>query len=541
MDQHPEAGGLGVKMVDGKGRFLPESKRGLPTPATAFYKIFGVSRIFIKSKKFNHYHLGHLSNNEIHEIEILSGAFMLMRKKALDEVGLLDESFFMYGEDIDLSWRIVLGGWKNYYFPETTIIHYKGESTKKGSLNYVFVFYQAMIIFAKKHFSEKNARLFSVLIHLAIYLRALAAICYRFFSALFLPFLDCVITLIFWYLFKEFYAESRHKIYDQHLLLTAFFSSISIWMLGSWLSGGYEKPYKPLGVVKPLLWATATILIVYSLLPETMRFSRALILAGGLIALSVFVLNRIIINFISRGESGLMKSLARRFAIIGNQAEYERVRSIIVQSQPMHAFFIQIDTVADELNRMEEIVRVHKIDQVIFCAKDISAHDIIATMGKIKSNPEFKIAPPETLFIIGSNSIETSGEVMMLDVNSVSKSVNQRKKRILDIVVCFKLIILSPVMILFQKNPSGYFANIISVLVGRKNWVGPDTNLLAIRSNFSKPSVIHPSDEAEIKGVSKENREKLNIIYSKDYHWRNDIILMLRNWRQMGGAKRERG
>ncbi len=156
MDAHPQAGGLGVKMIDGKGKFLPESKRGLPTPAVAFYKIFGLASLFPKSKKFGRYHLGFLDKEETNEIEILSGAFMLMRKETLDKVGLLDEAFFMYGEDIDLSYRIILGGYKNYYFPETKIIHYKGESTKKSSVNYVFVFYNAMIIFAKKHFSEKT-------------------------------------------------------------------------------------------------------------------------------------------------------------------------------------------------------------------------------------------------------------------------------------------------------------------------------------------------------------------------------------------------
>ena len=122
MDTHPDAGGLGVKMVDGKGIFLPESKRGLPSPETSFYKIFGISKLFPRSARFNRYHLGHLNNDETHEIEIISGAFMLMRKSALDKVGLLDEDFFMYGEDVDLSWRIILGGWKNYYYPGTRII-----------------------------------------------------------------------------------------------------------------------------------------------------------------------------------------------------------------------------------------------------------------------------------------------------------------------------------------------------------------------------------------------------------------------------------
>jgi len=188
MDNHPDAGGLGVKMIDGKGKFLPESKRGLPTPSVAFYKIFGLNTLFPRSKKFGKYHLGHLDKDEVHEIDILSGAFMLMRKKVLDKIGLLDEDFFMYGEDIDLSYRIIKAGYKNYYFPKTTIIHYKGESTKKSSVNYVFVFYNAMIIFAKKHFSQKNAKLFSFLINIAIYFRASLAIGSRILKKAAVPF-----------------------------------------------------------------------------------------------------------------------------------------------------------------------------------------------------------------------------------------------------------------------------------------------------------------------------------------------------------------
>ncbi|MEO8590084.1 MAG: glycosyltransferase family 2 protein, partial [Flavobacteriales bacterium] len=113
LDAHPKAGGLGVKMIDGTGAFLPESKRGLPTPAVAFYKIIGLTRMFPHSRIFGRYHLGHLPENEAAPIEILSGASMFLRKKTLDEVGLLDESFFMYGEDIDLSYRITLGGYEN--------------------------------------------------------------------------------------------------------------------------------------------------------------------------------------------------------------------------------------------------------------------------------------------------------------------------------------------------------------------------------------------------------------------------------------------
>ena len=190
MDEHPDAGGLGVKMIDGKGIYLPESKRGLPAPDVAFYKIFGLSSLFPKSKIFGKYHLGYLDKDETHSVDILAGAFMLLRKETLDKTGLLDETFFMYGEDIDLSYRISKAGYKNYYFPDTRIIHYKGESTKKGSLNYVFVFYNAMIIFAKKHFTSNNAALFSFLINMAIYFRAAISIGIRFFKNLTHPVID---------------------------------------------------------------------------------------------------------------------------------------------------------------------------------------------------------------------------------------------------------------------------------------------------------------------------------------------------------------
>ena len=213
MDKTPDAGGLGVKMIDGKGNFLPESKRGLPTPAVAFYKIFGLSKLFPKSRIFGKYHLGYLDQDKIHQVDVLSGAFMLLRKSVLDEIGLLDEEFFMYGEDIDLSFRITSSGYHNYYFPGTRIIHYKGESTKKGSVNYVRVFYNAMIIFARKHFSHKNAMLLSFLIRIAIYFRALLALINRFIGKALLPLTDIILLFVGIYFIKDYWAQ--HVIFSE--------------------------------------------------------------------------------------------------------------------------------------------------------------------------------------------------------------------------------------------------------------------------------------------------------------------------------------
>jgi len=165
MDKHPKAGGVGVRMHNADGTLAMESRRGLPTPYVSFLKMLGMSR---------RYYMSHLSWDHPGRIDVMSGAFCLLRRKVLDEVGMLDEDFFMYGEDIDLSYRILKGGYENWYVP-ADIVHYKGESTQKSSFRYVHVFYQAMLIFFRKHYGHLS--LFITLpIKLAIYMRALIAL-----------------------------------------------------------------------------------------------------------------------------------------------------------------------------------------------------------------------------------------------------------------------------------------------------------------------------------------------------------------------------
>ena len=158
----------GVKMIDGSGRFLKESKRAFPAPMTSLYKLTGLSKIFPKSKTFSKYHLGYLDENKNHKVDVLAGAFIMVPKIIIDQIGGFDESFFMYGEDIDISYRIQKAGYTNFYFAETCVIHFKGESTRKGSLNYVKMFYKAMSVFVKKHYGGTTAGLFNFFIHVGI-------------------------------------------------------------------------------------------------------------------------------------------------------------------------------------------------------------------------------------------------------------------------------------------------------------------------------------------------------------------------------------
>ena len=174
LDSHPEAGSAGVRMLNADGTVAPESRRGVPTPMTAFYKLSGLCGMFPNSRRFGRYYLGHLPWDSPQQIEVVSGAFCMLRTSVLKKVGLLDEDYFMYGEDIDLSYRILKSGATNWYVPET-ILHYKGESTHKSSFRYVHVFYQAMHIFFRKHFSHLGLFI-SIPIKTAIIVKASSAL-----------------------------------------------------------------------------------------------------------------------------------------------------------------------------------------------------------------------------------------------------------------------------------------------------------------------------------------------------------------------------
>jgi GT2 family glycosyltransferase len=171
LDKHPQTGALGVRMIDGYGRFLRESRRGFPDPATALFKLTGLASAFPRSRIFARYHMGHLDPGQSHPTDVLAGAFLMVRGEVLQQTGGFDEAFFMYGEDIDLSYRILQADWENTYFAGCTILHFKGESTRKESLDYLRMFYGAMAVFARKHYGRGRASLLALGLQAGIWLR----------------------------------------------------------------------------------------------------------------------------------------------------------------------------------------------------------------------------------------------------------------------------------------------------------------------------------------------------------------------------------
>ncbi|MGV6861144.1 MAG: glycosyltransferase [Putridiphycobacter sp.] len=543
MDEHPDAGGLGVKMIDGRGEFLPESKRGLPTPAVAFYKIFGISKLFPNSKKFGKYHLTYLDKEETHEIEVLSGAFMLMRKTVLDKVGLLDEAFFMYGEDIDLSYRIILGGYKNYYFPKTRIIHYKGESTKKSSVNYVFVFYNAMIIFAKKHFSQKNAKLFSFLINLAIYFRASLSLGMRLIKKIALPTLDLAFIVGLLFLITNTYQNTQDIIIPKFLIQYALPAYGFVWLLSVLFSGGYDKPIKLIKYFTGIAAGTGIILMIYALLPKDFQFSRLIILIGGGATLLYYLVSRIALNFVLPAYR-IGGSKQKSIVIVGDENEVKRVHDIIKNTIKRVQKVVYVSDTSEKPNtefvgtysQLDQVIDIHKINEVIFCAKNISAEQTISQMLNLdKRNIEFKISQPESAFIIGSNSIDSQGDLYVMDINQINKPSNKRNKRIIDLLLGLILLILSPIMIWFYASKKQYLSNILKVFLGGLSFVGyakinHSTNLKLpkIKQGILNTTDILGNNHLEPSAVSR-----LNLIYAKNHSVMMDLKTIFKNIKKL--------
>ena len=343
--------------------------------------------------------------------------------------------------------------------------------------------------------------------------------------------------------------------YPPEFVLFAIPSYIIVWIVSIYLSGGYDHPIKLPKIIRGIVSGTILILVIYALLPESYRFSRALILLGAVWASISMVAIRLIVNLFGWKNFMLESNTKKRLLIAGEETEASRVLSLLKLSGSTHNFIgfirpsLNGSTVSGKLlpefekyilgtgEKFKEIMEVYDIDEVIFCAKDISSNQIISFMSVFTPKEvEYKIAPPESLFIIGSSSIDNPGELYVIDINSISKSVNKRNKRLTDFLVSTVLLMACPVMIFTQKNPMDFLTNIFRILFGRMSWVGyfdqsnsPSTALPKIRKG-----ILNPLDVIREKKLDETTIHRLNSLYAKDYHVNTDLKIILKNWRDLG-------
>lgn len=523
MDNTPDAGAVGVKMVDGSGSYLPESKRGFPTPLSSLFKMSGLSKVFSKSKVVNSYYLGHLDPDVINEVEVLTGAFSYMRTALLQEIGGFDEDYFMYGEDIELSFQVKEKGYKSYFYPDTQIIHFKGESTKKLSSTYLRNFYGAMSIYAGKRKSA-SSMLWSWILNLGIFISALTSVFKKISFSSLRPILDTLLLYLvvmgFQTLWANFYFGDANYYGDASFGWTYIFLVFII--VGSYyLFGQYDERHNYKHMSYSFLVSTLAVLSVYSLLPTELRFSRLLLLATCMSAPFVLFITRRVFNKLIKGISSFNTIDGKRVAVVGTLDSCNKTGEVVKKFSGTNSLIGQVHLDGNHndslgtISDIAEIVESRMINEVIFCSSDMQTSDIFKTMSQLGNKIDFKVANNDNTTIVGSSSKERVGQWYTLDINfRIDEPFHRRTKRLIDLFIIFLAIILFPIFI-FSTQRKKLYGNLFQVLIGSKTWRGynlPDKDLAQI------PLVRHGVFGVGLENdLTSDSYHQSNLWYARNY------------------------
>lgn len=542
MVQNPNCGVCGVKMIDGSGAYLPESKRGLPTLWNSFCKFSGLTNLFPHSKAFSGYYMGHLTEDNIHDVEVLCGAFMLFRSDVLLHLGGFDEDYFMYGEDIDLSLKFRKEGYRVVYLPNTRIIHFKGESSKKASFNYIKNFYNAMLIYVSKNYHGWNGMMMKFFIRMAIYFSALASYIKNNVIANLHLFIDGLIlygtigiTRMLWG--KYYFDDATYFNNRASLINDVSFVFFTIGAL--WFFGHYDKNWKIKRLVTGIVVATFMVLVVFALLPMNLRSSRALILIDSLIAtIAMYV----VMSFRLKFSHWLTKHKNKNYLIVAKESNAVKIADTIKQNDadaqivgviapntiPRNENTFYINT----LDKLADVVKMMKAEYVVFSNDDLSLQEILDQMILPDKDVKYLITGGDNDTVIGSSKSHKSKNLYFAQSSyKLSQSFYLRLKRMFDVFISITFIVLAPILILFIGNRKIIYSNVFNVLSGKKSWVGyTDENSIFLLPNlkvgvFNVSSLIGDIEYYPLL----QDVNMANTYYAKMYGIGTDIKIIVNN------------
>ncbi len=525
MEENTSCGALGVPMIDGAGNYLKESKRAFPSPLTSFYKLSGLARLFPKSEKFAKYHLGHLDKNSNHEVDVLAGAFLLTRKSIIDKIGGFDEQFFMYGEDVDFSYRIQKANYKNYYFAGTTIIHFKGESTKRGSLNYIKMFYKAMSQFVLKHYGTTKAKTFNVFIQFAIAARGVMSVIKQFVKLIGLPIMDAAIILfsvwqvkLFWFAYiKKDVKYIREIVVTSALIYTILYITVGV------LSGLYDKPYKQRQTNRTAFLCTLFLLSFYALLPEQYRYSRGITALSAVVVFVAITIFRWLLIKVGIIEKDTTTDEEKQTIVVSNNSDYVIIEKLYTNANMQNRLLGKVDTETNNgianYNNLQAFSNTVPFKNIVFSSNSLTYKAIINQLQFYKKHL-LKFYSDGASSIISSDGQKAIGESITQEgFYKIDKPNARRSKKIVDISASLILLIFSPFLFLFIKNKENYVGNLWQVLIGKKTMVGyiTNNNLPAILPCIINIAANNKTD------LSQTFLTELDIRYAKKYHYSTDI------------------
>lgn len=531
---------LGVRMIDGAGKFLKESKRAFPDPITSFYKLSGFAALFPRSKTFARYHLGHLNEKETHRVDVLAGAFMMIPRDILKKTSGFDEDFFMYGEDIDLSFRMQKAGFVNYYFAGTTIIHFKGESTKKGSLNYVKMFYKAMSVFVAKHYKSSRGNIFNLLIQIGILLRGAVSTVARFLKWIGLPVIDGLTIFVCFWGVKKFWVLYLlpYLVYDHRFLLITYPTFTIFFLLTSYYSGLYDSGYRQARLNRAVLISALVLFTAYALVPASTQFSRGMLLSSIFMAFIVMSAVRLLLL-----ASGIIhkrgKDLRERTAVAGGPEEFNKVLEIFRYSNRQDEVIGRIGLDCDSGKLLSTwgnhmmLLKSGALDKIVYCKGQLTYKDIIGSLQTLPHNLHAAFFTTGCSSIIDSGNSDKAGDFETKKGNyNLDDPIKIRTKRLFDVVLSGFFLLTFPVYFVIKKRPLQFFTNCAQILLNRKTFVGYATPAAELPS--LKKSILTSTGLPSYKNILPIRAlARADKIYAKYYSVFTDMRFIYYGFRNL--------
>jgi GT2 family glycosyltransferase/lipopolysaccharide/colanic/teichoic acid biosynthesis glycosyltransferase len=474
MEENPGCGAAGCKILNPDGTFAPESRRTVPTIGSAFGKVFGLNTLFPKSKLFGKYYMNWLDENEASEVDVLSGSFMFWRSSLLKDLNGFDERFFMYGEDIDLCYRVQDTDYHIDYVPDTSIIHYKGESTKKGDLKYIRIFNKALYQFFDKHYSSRYSSFFRVFIYLAIWIKTIFSIALSSFRKLKAVLIDLFIlnlSIITGFILR--YALKGENIVNpvgiKYLWITALGSLL--YLFSGSLVGLFKQKKRTLSANFKALSMTYAGVVIITFFVRNLAYTRLGLILGFLFGVLFFV-SYTMLRANRSGSSKTQRGQIRnaKVLIVGDPEKtddliskihrrpdwiYEVTGKVAVKEVPTH------ENVIGGISQLQDLIKAYNIDQVFFALHSISYKQMLKEIsGLQKEGVVFKLIPDSMDFILGKSNVEYLESIPLVEVDiDYEKPINKFLKRALDLFISIPVtlvmgLIVGPAMLLNKSELS---------------------------------------------------------------------------------------